>query len=257
MNLSLQKANFGKRIIAGIFDGIFTGIIAVAVATVLSLLLGYDGYMSKLNETYERYEAEYEVDLQITRQEFDKLSEQEQAEYTERLEALNQALAEDGEAAYTYNMLINLSLIILSLSLLLGVVAIEFVVPLLFGNGQTLGKKIFGIGVINSELIKVNNVQLFVRAVLGKFAIELMIPVCIIIMIFFNSIGILGAFVLIGIIIVQAVCVAVSRTNSLLHDTLAGTVAVDLASQRIFDTAEKKIEYINKLQAEQAARKDY
>lgn len=257
MNLSLQKASLGKRFIAGIFDGIFTVIIAVGVAVLLSWMLGYNGYFTVIEESHARYEAEFEIDLQLTQEEYNKFSEQEKKEYREKLDALNKALAADDEVNNAYNMLINLSLIILTFSLLIGVFTVEFIVPLFFKNGQTLGKKIFGIALMHTDFIKVNNVQLFVRTVLGKFAIELMIPTYIILMVFAGLIGIIAPFMLIVIILAEIICFATSGTHALIHDSMAKTVAVDIASQRIFETEEAKTEYINAYQAELAARSDY
>ena len=46
-----------------------------------------------------------------------------------------------------------------------------FILPLLFGYGRTLGKKIFGLAVIRTNLVKVSNPVLFVRTIVGMFAI--------------------------------------------------------------------------------------
>lgn len=250
MGISLQKASVGKRIIAAIFDFICLSIIAVGLATLFSLSFGYDGYMHTVESTYERYETEYGVKFDITNQEYEKMSEEERKAY----DTAYQALVADKDVIYAYNMLINLTILIITFSILIGVLAVEFVVPLLFRNGQTLGKKIFGIGVMHTAGIKVSALQLFVRAVLGKFALEIMIPLSIVIMIFFNSIGIVSVVVLFILLAVQGICLVSTRTWSLLHDVIAGTVAVDLASQRIFDTKEQLLEYTKARHAEQVAK---
>ena len=192
MNAELQKASIGKRIIAAIFDMILLSIIAVAVASILSLVLGYDSHMDRVSSSYQRYESQYGITLNITQEEYNELSDGKKQDY----DAAVKALSEDQDIIYSYNMLMNLSLIITIFSVLLGVLVVDFFVPLFFKNGQSLGKKIFGIGVMHNEGIKVNNLQLFVRAVLGKYALELMIPLSIIIMIFFNTIGIMGLAVM-------------------------------------------------------------
>ena len=84
-----------------------------------------------------------------------------------------------------------------------------------------------------------------------------MIPVLIIIMIYFNSIGVIGAAIPLLIVALELILLAATRTNSLIHDLLANTVAVDMASQMIFDSEEAMIEYKKKLHAEKAARSDY
>lgn len=253
MVTSLQKASFGKRIMSAIFDGILLSILAVGLAAVLSLAFGYNNYMDKVSNTYAKYEAEYNVKFQISAEEYNDLSETEKANYNTAYEEL----IKDKDLLYNYNMLLNLTLLIITFSILPAVLGLEFVVPLLFGNGQTLGKKIFGIALMNTESVKVTNVQLFARAILGKFAIEIMIPLSIILMMFFNSIGILGGLILIGILIIEAICIISTNTNSAIHDLLAQTVAVDMASQRIFESRDALIEHKKALHAEEAQKADY
>jgi uncharacterized RDD family membrane protein YckC len=253
MVTSLQKASFGKRIMSAIFDGILLSILAVGLAAVLSLAFGYNNYMDAVSDTYAKYESEYNVKFQISAEEYNDLSETEKANYNTAYEEL----IKDKDLLYNYNMLLNLTLLIITFSILPAVLGLEFVVPLLFGNGQTLGKKIFGIALMNTESVKVTNVQLFARAILGKFAIEIMIPLSIILMMFFNSIGILGGLILIGILIIEAICIISTNTNSAIHDLLAQTVAVDMASQRIFESRDALIEHKKALHAEEAQKADY
>ncbi len=253
--ISLQKASVGKRIIAAIFDGILISIIAVGLIALLSGAFNTDKHLDIYQQAYNKYSTEYDVNLTI--QEYNALTEQEKADYNNRAIEAEKAFSADETAMYSYNMFINLSLIIITFGILISVVAIEFVVPMFFGNGQTLGKKIFGIALMHKDSIKVSNVQLFVRAVLGKFAIELMIPIYILMMIYFNSIGIISVVILLVLLIAQIVCLIATRTNSLLHDVLAGSVAVDMASQRIFDSREALIDYTKKLHAQKANENIY
>lgn len=250
--VSLQKASVGKRIMSAIFDGILISILAVGIIAVLSGVFKTDDHLECYQQAYDKYSAQYSVNL--TAKDYAELTEAQKQDYNNRASQAEKAFENDTAAVYAYNMFINLSLISITLGVLLGVLLIEFVVPLLFGNGQTLGKKIFGIALVHKDIIKVSNLQLFIRAVLGKFAIELMIPIYILMMIYFNSIGIISVVVLAVILIAQIVSLIASRTNSLLHDVMAGTVAVDMASQKIFDSREALIEYTKKRHAEQAKK---
>ena len=189
----------------------------------------------------------------MTQEAFDELSQEQQDRYDEAYAAL----IADEEVIYHYNMVLNLTLLITTFSILVAVLLLEFVVPLLLKNGQTLGKKIFGVALMRNDGVKVSSVQMFIRTVLGKFTIEIMIPVYIFMMIFFNTIGIIAVAVLGAILVGELLSLALSKTNSLIHDSIAGTVAVDMASQMIFDSADEKIEYIKRLHAEQAAQKEY
>lgn len=251
--INLQKASFGKRIIAAIFDGILISILAVGLIALLSGVFKSDSYLNKVNAAYDKYETQYGIEFQITQQEYEELPEQQQKSW----DTAYQALIEDEDAIYAYNMYINLTLLITTFSILISVIIIEFVVPLFIGNGQTLGKKIFGIALMHKDGIRISNIQLFARAVLGKFALELMIPIYIIMMIFFNSIGIISVAVLLVLLVVEIICLIATRTNSLLHDVLAGTVAVDMASQKIFESREALIEHTKALHAEKVADAKY
>ena len=59
------------------------------------------------------------------------------------------------------------------------------------------------------------------------------------------------------ILILQIVLIAATKTNSAIHDCLASTVTVDLASQMIFNTREEMIAYKEKLHAEKVASTPY
>lgn len=253
MIYDLQRASMWKRISAFLFDGILLGIVAVLFCMILSVVLGYDAHHAKLEACYAKYEAEYGVDFSMPVSEFDSLSAEENA----AVQAAYSALNGDEEAVYAYNMVMNLTILIATFGILFAFLALEFVVPLLFGNGQTLGKKIFGIALMRTEGIRVNAVSLFIRTVLGKYAIETMIPVLIIVMIYFNSIGVVGMLVLGGILLLEVIVTFFTYRRSTIHDLLATTVAVDLASQMIFATREDLIAYKQKVHAEKAAKQAY
>ena len=253
MMYDLQKAGLWKRIAAWMFDGILTGILAVAFGVLLSMLLGYDGYSQTLDDAYAHYEAEYGVVFDISAETYGAMTPAEQENYNDAYDAL----IHDMQAMRAYNMVKNLSLVIASIGILLAMLLWEFVIPLWIGNGQTLGKKIFGLCLMRSDGVKVNNLQLFARTILGKFAVETMIPVYIAILIFLGSAGMGGTLVILVLTVAQALCLALTHTNSAIHDLLAGTVVVDMASQMIFRTTEDLIAYKKRIAAEEAARKSY
>ena len=133
----------------------------------------------------------------------------------------------------------------------------EFILPLKLGTGQTLGKKIFGIGLMKTEGVKVNGVALFIRAILGKYAIETMVPALILLMIYWGTIGVVGPAVVFLILLTEIILVIATCTNSLIHDLLASTVAIDEASQKIFNTPEEMAAFKAEIAAEIAQREKY
>lgn len=249
MIYDLQKAGVLKRAAAWLLDIILLVVLACGIGMILSAALNYDQHSQALEACYERYEKEFGIDFDV----YADLTEEEQA----RFEAANAALQKDTQALKAYNMVVNLSLTIVSLSILLSYLALEFAVPLLFGNGQTMGKKVFGIGLIRVDGVKISTFALFVRTVLGKYTVETMIPVLMAMMIFIGTIGILGPAIVLGLLILQVALIITSPTNSALHDHMAATVAVDLASQMIFATAEDLVEYKKQVHAEQVKNQPY
>ncbi len=251
--LDLQKASMFKRISAGIFDFILLVTLAVAIMWGGSALLDYGKYSEQLKDRREYYSEKFGVDLSITAKEHDKLTDEEKETY----EAAAKAFGEDKKAGYAYQMMFNLILIIVTFSLLLSYLFLEFAVPLLFKNGQTLGKKVFGVGVMRKDGIRVNGVLMFARTVLGKFTVGTMIPILLIIMMYFGIIGFEGLFAVAVILFAQIVMFFVTKDRAPIHDKLAQTVTVDMATQLIFDTPEALIAYKNKLQAENADKSAY
>ena len=253
MIFDLQKASMWKRVSAFLFDFILLVIAVAGFAFLFSVAFGFDKYNTSLDAAYAKYEAEYGVVFDISQEEYMQKSVEEQTAWNN---AYN-ALVEDKEAMYSYNMVINLTLVISTLAILFAYLALEFFIPIKFGNGQTLGKKIFGVAVMRTDGVKVTAPLLFIRTILGKFTIETMIPVLVGVMIFFNMIGIVGMLILGLILLLQIILMIATHTNSCIHDVLAKTVAVDMASQLIFETEEELIAYKNKVHAEKVARQTY
>ena len=252
MIFDLQKASLLKRFSAFLLDLIVIAIAVTGFSALFSMLFGYDAHEQALQDVYARYEAEYGVSFDLTNEEFLALPESQQEIYNKAYEALNA----DTEAVYTYNMVIQLTLTISTISILASFLIFEFAVPLWLKNGQTIGKKIFSIAVMREDGVRISTFQLFVRSILGKFTIETMIPFLTLFLVFFGSLGLTGTVIASLIACVQVVLLFKGK-RCVIHDLLARTVAVDMASQMIFDTADDLIEYKKRISAEKAANQTY
>lgn len=246
----LQKVGLWKRISAALFDFILLAVLSVGVALLLSLAFGYDGYSNELEAVSERYEAEYGVDFDVAQEEYEAMTPEQRAQFDSAYEAF----ATDKEANRLYAMTIQLTLLILIFGVLGAYLVLELLVPLLFGNGQTLGKKIFGIGVMRIDGVKISGVLLFARAILGKYTVETMLPVLIGVMIGFGMMGIGGTVIIVALLAVEAALLIFTREHAFLHDKLAQTAVVDMATQRIFDSPEALLAYKQKMHAELVER---
>lgn len=253
MVYDLQKANLWKRFAAWLFDSILVGILVVGIAFLLSLALNYNQYSDAVLDGYASYEAKYGISFDVTPEEYESWDEAQRKSYDSAYEEL----IKDEQITYAYNMVVNLTMMITSLSVLVAVLVLEFIVPLIFKNGQTLGKKIFGLCVVSSDCVKMSNVQLFVRTILGKFAVETMIPIYILLMLFWGITGLPGTIVLGALVLIEVIALNATQRKAAIHDLLASTAVADYNSQMIFNSREDLIEFQKKVHAERAARQEY
>lgn len=253
MSNDLQKAGMWKRIAAWMLDAILWSVLAVGCGVLLSNLLGYDAYGNTVDAAFARYETEYGVVFDITQEAYLAMDDAARLNY----DTAYAALVADQDAMYAYNMMLNLTLVITTLAILMGIMIWEFLIPLWLGNGQTVGKRAFSLCLVRNDGVKMNTMQLFVRTLLGKFTIETMIPVYILLMLFWGTMDLTGTLILLGLLLAQILCVCLTRTHSAFHDLLAGTVVVDMSSQTIFRTTEDLIAYQKRVAAQRAARQTY
>ncbi len=227
--------------------------IAAGILALMGMLLNVESHTKKMDDIYKAYEEKYNISFTMTEADYQRMTEEELAVY----EQVAEELSKDAEAQKTYEMVLNLTLLMMSVSLLVPYVILEVAIPLWLKNGQTIGKKIFNIALMRKDGITVTPFMLFVRAILGKYTLETMIPVMIVIMMIFGSAGWVGVIALGLILLLQMGILIKSDTNSVIHDVVACTVAVDLGSQMIFDSPEERLEYIKSIQLDRATNADY
>lgn len=264
MIYDLQKASMWKRISAFLCDIILFCIVAVGIAFLFSTALGVDAHQDKMIEICNHYVGEYDLDAFLTEEElsgelyftiteerYNALSEADRATY----DAATGALLENEDYLYAYGMVNQLILLVLTFSILIAHLILEFAVPLLFKNGMTVGKKIFGVGVMRVDAVKISPLILLVRTLLGKYAVETMIPVFVLISLMLGTADIVTLILLFLLIVAQLGFLIFTKGNTPIHDLLAGTVTVDFASQMIFDSPEELLEYKKRLHSESVEQK--
>lgn len=252
----LQKANVWKRISAAFLDGILLFIATLGFALLLTSLLGFDGYMAQKDALDAKYMEEFGLNPNLTQEELDAFTDEEKESYMAAVDAANEAIRKDPELSRVLGMILSLAMVITTFSILLSYLIFEFLVPLLFKNGQTLGKKVFGVAVMRADGVMLSPLLLFARTVLGKYTIGTMVPVFALILMIFGKMGFLGVLLVGGLTLIQAILFFGSRNHTPIHDKLAQTVAVDMASQRIFASPEALLEYKKRIHAEQAENRE-
>ena len=254
MIYDIQKASLLKRFSAFLLDIILLAVLASGFAFLLAWITGIDGYAETLQACYEEYEQKYGVDFNISAEDFEKLTEEQVELYNEAWQAM---FRENPDALRAYNMSIMLPILITTFSVLLSFLVFEFIIPLCLKNGQTVGKKVFSLGVVFNNSVRLTNFALFVRAILGKYTIGTMFPLLLVMLVIYGQMGILGLIVAAAVLIFQIVLLIVTKNNCFIHDVLASTVVVDLQSQMVFETTQELISYKEEVHKEQAEKKEY
>lgn len=266
----IQRASLLKRASAYLLDIILIAVLVTGFAWIFNMIFGYDNHIDVLEDKAVIYQtaAEQQIEDELGlkqkvdfkaiekagEEEFKKLPQEVQDIITEQHENYRK----DEEVIKAYNMMNSLMLLIGSLSLLLSFLIMEFIVPLVFKNGQTIGKKVFSIGVIHPNCVKISNPVLFVRGMLGKYTIETMVPVVILLMVMSNLMNnIIGIAVLITMLVLQIAFIASTKTHTAMHDMISDTVVVDMGSQYIFESVDKMLEAKTRLHAEQVEKSPY
>lgn len=233
------------------------------VFLILSLILvtnpifKMDSHTKKLNEYRTQYAQEYGVDLDLANKNPSTLTEEEKAAYDanyEKYEAMNEAMAKDKTVQAVNADIIIAFAASFAVSVFFATLILHFFVPLLFKNGRTLGKRVFGLAVIRTNGVKISTPILFIRSMVGLFAIETMFPLAILLMMLLGMLGLIGAIILVAFAILQIGCMIATQTNSSIHDLLTDSVVVDMASQTIYESNEDLIAAQKAEAAERAAR---
>ena len=268
----LQKASLLKRASAYLLDIILVAVLAVGFGYLFSSILGYDTYYSAWLKAQDDYQTNFGIVIDITPDDFEALTAEQKAayekelgitlpdtkeEYEKRYIDADRAMGQDKELIEVYSMLLNLSLITATFGVLLAFLVLEFGVPMLLKNGQTVGKKVFAIGVMQITGIRVSPLSLFVRAILGKYSICTMIPLLCGILFFFGAGGGFPVILVFGIVLLQLGLVIVTREHKTIHDLIGSTVVVDMQTQMIFKDKEALLAHQKKVAAEKAENSRY
>ena len=256
MEYDFQRASMLKRVPAWILDMILLIVVTTGFLVGWSQVFNVTPHIEELGAIIDQYEEEYGGQLSVPSSEYEKLTAEEKAAADKISMDINNALNQDEKALKALETVVTYIFAMLSLSILCAYVILEFLIPLWLKNGQTLGKKCFGVALMRKDGVKVTPFMMFARTVLGKCTIETMIPILSIVLLLLSIAG--PIFWLgIAVLLAQIIVPLATRNKTAIHDLLANTVTVDLASQMIFDTREDLIAYKQKLHAEKVANSAY
>ena len=266
----LRKIGIVRRASALLLDAILLAVLTTGFMFIISLICNYSHQEELANQYFAEWDdfrKEYIADIAeyygfVYEESEDGYSvtnsDGKAATLDEVMDKLAQSEGNDEEmaeiyAAYLsltpvstvnkqYNYVYSLLFMMVSLGIFLAYIVLEFVIPIILKNGQTVGKKVFEIALVRNDCVKITTLALFARTLLGKFAIETMFPVLLVFMFLFGGLGPLAVILFAAITILNIVLFFATKYRTPIHDMLAGTVAVDMKLQMIFESEEELIQ---------------
>ncbi len=218
----MEKYPFMKRAFAAAIDILLIALLTVFIAMPMSSLTGYKQARSDVDNLFSYMEQTYGVRFNLTAQELANLTEEQSHRYEEAFAFF----AGDEENVRTYNRMVLGSYMTVLGSILIAVLILELAVPLILKDGQTAGKKLMGLVVIRMDGSPINALRLIARAVLGKFLVEIAVPVFTILEMYNGITGSRSFLMVMGLFILPAACMILTKERRLIHDFLSGSRVV-------------------------------
>ena len=264
----LRKIGIVKRASALLLDAILLAVLTTGFMWIISLIANFSSKQELAVQYYNEWEdfrIEYFPSV-APFYGFDYEQNEDGTEFTltmngvpktedDVVRALNSSDGNDPETAEAYQKFLTLTprnkvdaqyllvystlFMMISLGLLLAYLVLEFILPIILKNGQTVGKKVFGICLVRSDCVKITNISLFARSILGKFAVETMFPVLLVFLFFFGGLGVLAIILFAALMILNIVLFFATKNRTPIHDIFAATVAVDMKLQMIYESEEE------------------
>ncbi|MBQ9731111.1 MAG: RDD family protein [Bacilli bacterium] len=210
--------------------------------------LEYNLVVEKTNENGEKYTTTWTVyDFMLSsfassgchaekEEDIKEVTEACQKEFNEFLIKQNDAFGNDAVATTAYNTVVKYRVGFYAISSFLALLIINIVFPLIFKNGQTLGKKVFKLGLVNKKGIKVGTFNIVVRFLIGIFALEVF-PLMLYLAV--SNVYTIGLLFGMGLSFVNFCLFIFTKNHNLVHDYIGGTIVVDLHTTIIFNSVEE------------------
>jgi len=223
----MNRHPFLKRAFAGAIDVLLIAILTVFIAMPMSKLTGFESARADVGAVSARIKEESGISADLTPQEYQNLTDEQIQKYEAGwIEYFNEE-----ENIRTYNRMVVGSYLTVLGSILVAVLILELAIPLFLGDGQTLGKKMMGLVVIRMSGEQVDTLGIIARALLGKYLVEIAVPVFTVLAIYNGNSSGRSSFMIVGLFLAQAACMGLTRERRLIHDFLSGTRVVAAESE--------------------------
>lgn len=231
-----------KRIAAWIVDFIIVIVLATGFAFLTSLIYHYDDYYNTYIEKQIQYELYVEADegtLTFQGKNYVLYSSLD-GHNDELLKEREMACGNDEEFKFANHKVLMGQIIIPITGAFASLLVCEFILPLCFKHGRTIGLFFFGIGYVTEEDIDVKIKNVFIRFLFGKFIVDVFIPFTGILLVIMNTgYGIIGLVCLLGIPIANIVLLLSSKDKRGIHDFIARMKPCDNTCQIYIKTTEE------------------
>jgi hypothetical protein len=167
-------------------------------------LVKYDLARYDVNESGQTVYVEYTV------------GEGENTITKEKYESAKQLFEQDAEAIKNAQKMNTVSLISMSLLLLLAIVPNYLLFPLIYKNGQTLGKWFMHIGIVNKNGTRISYPRVLFRTLVGLYLCEILISYLL-----YTMTGIPLVLIISGLIAI------IGESKNSIADYISGTRQVD------------------------------
>lgn len=262
----LRRIGILKRASAWLLDVILLAVLATGFMWIISLMCNYSAeeklaneyyaewedfrkeYVPKIAERYGYIYSENGDSYTLTKDgktvalsdlifELSETKDKDDAMQTAYEAYCSLTPAEKVNAQYRY--VYTLLFMLVSIGILLGYIVLEFIIPLILKNGQTVGKKVFAICVVRPDCVKITGIALFARTLLGKYAVETMFPVLLVFLFFFGGLGILAIILFAALLLLNTILFFATKNRTPIHDLIAGTATADMKLQIIYSSEEE------------------
>lgn len=234
-----RNASIVKRAAAFLLDVILLAIVFVGILLLFSYLFNYDSINNALNKLYIDYGVMIPVDA-TEDFEFCDITQQS---------CIDAATALENDPVFKELFVQRQRFLIFGpvLSILISLIIFDLIMPLIFKNGQSIGKKLFAIGYVSKNEIKIKPIQLFIKFLFGDFIINSIMTFIGVYYILWGN-GYAGLFLIFAVLVGNLACFALTKSKIFLADALANMFTIDMNEQMLFDT----IEELEKAKAEEA-----
>ena len=221
-----------KRIAAFFIDLVLFLLLFTGIAFVVGEVVGYTSNYDLLQEKYIEHGVGL-IDPETNEFVFCDTSKDECKQSYE-------LFFKDEEAMVYYDKSVELTTLILTVSVFVTYAITEFVVPLIIKERQTVGMLLFKIGFVSTDGTKVEHKQLFIRFLFGKFLLATMIPIYGMIFSFFSAFG--GIFGLVFALIIWGIDIGLtlfSEKKAGIANSLGSCYVYDIETGTVYDTIEE------------------